>query len=95
MAKIEEGDNGDPQKIDAWIARSNLGKLNRIWICQISGLSQIQWTPISKAGYFNSLEWKYPNNISSIFLDTRYNVAPEQRAPKISNTLKSNEILAY
>ena len=66
MSKIEEGDSGDPQKIDAWIARSNLGKLNRIWICQISGLSQIQWTPITKAGYFNSLEWKYPNNISQL-----------------------------
>ena len=34
MAKIEEGDSGDPQKIDAWIARSNTGKLSKIWICQ-------------------------------------------------------------
>ena len=66
MAKIEEGDSGNPQKIDAWIARSNLGKLSKIWICQISGLSQIQWTSISNAGYFNSLKWKYPSSISQL-----------------------------
>ena len=59
MAKIEEGDSGNPQKINAWISRSNLGKLSKIWVCQISGIPQSQWTPISNQGYFNSLEWKY------------------------------------
>ena len=66
MAKIEESDSGDPQKINAWISRSNFGKLSKIWICHISGRSQIQWTSVSKDGYFNSLEWKYPNNISGL-----------------------------
>jgi len=63
MSKIEEGDSGDPQKVHAWVSRSNLGKLSEIWICQISGVSQSEWTSISKAGYFNSLEWKYPNKL--------------------------------
>jgi len=66
MAKIEEGDNGNPQKIDAWISRSNVSKLSKIWICRISGLPQTEWTSISQAGYFNSLDWKYPNNISQL-----------------------------
>ena len=66
MAKIEEEDSGDPQKINAWISRSNLGKLNKIWICQISGLSQKHWTTVSKEGYFNSLEWKYPKNLAEL-----------------------------
>ena len=66
MAKIEEGENGDPQKISSWMSRSNSGNIGKIWICHISGLSQIQWTSLSKAGYFNTLEWKYPNNIAAI-----------------------------
>jgi len=59
MAKIEEGDSGNPQKINAWVSRSNLGKLSKIWVCQISGIPQSQWAPVSNQGYFNSLEWKY------------------------------------
>ena len=66
MAKIEEGESGNPQKINAWVSRSNLGKLNKIWICQISGTQQEQWSPISLSGYFNSLEWKYPKNSSEL-----------------------------
>ena len=66
MAKIEEGYSGDSHKINAWISRSNLGKLSKIWVCHISGISQTNWTSVSKAGYFNSLEWKYPINISSL-----------------------------
>ena len=64
MAKIEEGESGDPQKIDAWVSRSNFGKSSKIWICRISKLSQNDWSSISKAGYFNSLDWKYPASIA-------------------------------
>ena len=60
MAKIEEGDTNDPQKINSWISRSNFGKLNKIWICNISKLQQNEWSSISRAGHFNSLEWKQP-----------------------------------
>ena len=62
MAKIEEGDSNDPQKINSWITRSNFGKLNKIWICRISQLQQTEWTAVSKAGYFNSLDWEYPSD---------------------------------
>ena len=66
MSKIEEGNTGDPQKINAWISRSNLGKLGKIWVCQISKISQTQWSSVSKGGYFNTLEWRYTNNISEL-----------------------------
>ena len=62
MAKIEEGDSNDPQKINSWITRSNFGKLNKIWICRISQLQQTEWTSVSKAGHFNSLDWEYPSD---------------------------------
>ncbi len=66
MAKIEEGDTNDPQKINSWISRANFGKLNKIWICRISSISQLEWSSVSNAGYFNSLEWKYPINNSEL-----------------------------
>ena len=62
MAKIEEGETNDPQKINSWISRSNFGKLSKIWVCRISNISQSEWSTVSKAGYFNSLDWKYPTN---------------------------------
>ena len=74
MAKIEEGDSNDPQKINSWISRSNFGKLSKIWICRISNISQSEWSTVSKAGYFNSLDWKYPTNsinFSSSSLETK------------------------
>ena len=66
MSKIEEGDSNDPQKINAWISRSNFGDLNKIWICRISNISQEKWTSVSDSGYFNSLEWKQPTGISKL-----------------------------
>ena len=55
MAKIEEGDTNDPQKINSWITRSNFGKFSKIWVCRISNASQLEWSSVSKEGYFNSL----------------------------------------
>ncbi len=66
MAKIEEGDTNNPQKINSWISRANFGKLNKIWICRISNISQTEWASVSKGGYFNSLEWEYPINNSEL-----------------------------
>ena len=66
MSKIEEGDSNDPQKVNAWISRSNFGDLNKIWICRISNVSQEKWTSVSNSGYFNSLEWKKPTGISKL-----------------------------
>ena len=64
MSKIEEGDTNDPQKINAWISRSNFGDLNKIWICSISNISQSNWSSVADSGYFNTLEWKKPKLIS-------------------------------
>ena len=62
MAKIEEGDSNDPQKVNSWISRSNFGKLNKVWICRITHQSQLEWSSLSNGGHFNSLDWKYPSN---------------------------------
>ena len=66
MSIIEKGDSNDPQKINAWISRSNFGELNKIWICQINKTSQEEWTSVSNSGYFNSLEWKKPELFKNI-----------------------------
>ena len=60
MSKIEEGDTGDVQKINAWNLRSKQGKESNIWVCLISSKTQNEWSSISEGGYFNSLEWKAP-----------------------------------
>ena len=66
MAKIEEGDSGDVQKINTWIQRAKNGVANNIWICTISKKSQQTWSSVSEAGYFNSLEWRQPIMLDSL-----------------------------
>ena len=66
MAKIEEGDSGDVQKINAWTQRAKDGAANNIWICTISKKSQQAWSSVSEAGYFNSLEWRQPIMLDSL-----------------------------
>ena len=66
MAKIEEGDTGDVQKINAWTQRAKDGAANNIWICTISKKSQQTWSSVSEAGYFNSLEWRQPIMLDSL-----------------------------
>ena len=66
MAKIEEGDFGDVQKINAWTQRAKDGAANNIWICTISKKSQQTWSSVSEAGYFNSLEWRQPIMLDSL-----------------------------
>jgi len=69
MAKIEGGDSGDVQKINAWTQRAKDGAANNIWICTISKKSQQTWSSVSEAGYFNSLEWKQPKMLNQ-FIET-------------------------
>lgn len=66
MAKIEEGDSRDVQKINAWTQRAKDGAANNIWICTISKKSQQTWSSVSEAGYFNSLEWRQPIMLDSL-----------------------------
>lgn len=60
MAKIEEGDTADIQKINSWKLRARNGKLEDIWVCMISKKLQTEWSSVSEGGYFNSLEWRQP-----------------------------------
>jgi len=66
MAKIEEGDSGDVQKINAWTQRAKNGVARNIWICAISKKSQQTWSSVSEGGYFNSLEWRQPIMLESL-----------------------------
>jgi HemY protein len=66
MAKIEEGENNNFQKINSWKARSEKGAENNIWICTVSNKQQNEWASVSYGGYFNSLVWKQPNVLNQI-----------------------------
>ena len=66
MAKIEEGEFNDIQKMNAWKMRSNNGSLSNIWVCTITNRSQDEWSSVSDGGYFNSLEWTQPNMLKQI-----------------------------
>ena len=66
MAKIEEGENNNFQKINSWQVRSEKGAENNIWICMVSNKQQNEWTSVSYGGYFNSLVWKQPNVLNQI-----------------------------
>lgn len=66
MANIEKGDTGDPQKINSWISRSNYARISKIWVCQISNVTQNEWTSVSQSGYFNSLKWQYPKKLPQL-----------------------------
>ena len=60
MSKIEEGDSGDVQKINAWNMRSKNGEEKNMWVCIITKKNQKVWSSLSEGGYFNTLEWKKP-----------------------------------
>ena len=66
MAKIEEHDSGDTQKVNSWNLRSKDGPDSKLWVCVISNQTQNEWSSTSKAGYFNSLEWKHINMLDNI-----------------------------
>ena len=74
MAKIEGGDSGDVQKINAWTQRAKDGAANNIWICTISKKSQQTWSSVSEAGYFNSLEWRQPLMLDSLEIYERLKI---------------------
>jgi len=64
MSIIETGETNDPQKINAWVSRSNFGEPNNVWICRFSNISEEKWASVSKEGYFNSLVWKKPASLT-------------------------------
>ena len=70
MARIEEGDSGDIQKVNSWELRSKSGASNNVWICMFSKKSQYEWTSLSLGGHFNSLEWRQPFMLNQVQLST-------------------------
>ena len=54
------GELNDIQKRDAWMLRAENSNLDEIWICQITNISQNNWSSVSESGHFNSLEWRRP-----------------------------------
>ena len=66
MARIEEGDSHDIQKINSWKMRAESGLESNVWICAITNKAQDEWSSIAYSGYFNSLEWKQPNMLRQI-----------------------------
>jgi uncharacterized membrane-anchored protein len=66
MSKIEEGESNDPQKVNAWILRSNNGDLSKVWVCQVTHMVQKEWSSVSESGYFNSLVWRDPPMLNNL-----------------------------
>ena len=73
MAKIEEGENNNLQKINSWKIRSDKGAEGNTWICTVSKKQQNEWTSVSYGGYFNSLVWKRPSVLNEIINNNNIN----------------------
>ncbi len=69
MANIEYGEFNDKQKRDAWMLRAENARLDEIWICQFTNLTQNNWSSVSESGYFNSLEWRRPKMLGTVVLN--------------------------
>ncbi len=66
MADIELGEESNKQKSDAWILRSQNAHLPHVWTCKITSQTQLEWSPISNSGYFNSLVWSAPKMLNQL-----------------------------
>ena len=58
MAMIELGENNDIAKSNSWRMRGDNATIENCWICTITNQPHEEWSSVSKAGFFNSLEWK-------------------------------------
>ena len=64
MADIEMGEFNDIQKSESWKLRAQNAELESFWICNITNISQKNWSALSDSGYFNSLEWRRPKMLN-------------------------------
>ncbi len=64
MADIELGEFNDIQKSESWKLRAQNAELEYFWICNITNMSQKNWSALSDSGYFNSLEWRRPKMLN-------------------------------
>ena len=69
MASLEMGELNDIQKRDAWMLRAESSNLDEIWICQITNISQNNWSSVADSGHFNSLEWRRPKMLGRAILN--------------------------
>ena len=69
MASLEMGEFNDIQKRDAWMLRAENSNLDEMWICQITNISQNNWSSVSDSGHFNSLEWRRPKMLGTAILN--------------------------
>ncbi len=69
MASLEMGEFNDIQKRDAWTLRAENSNFDEIWICQITNISQNNWSTVSDSGHFNSLEWRRPKMLGTSILN--------------------------
>ena len=69
MARIEEGDSNDIQKVNSWKLRAKNGEMSNLWVCSITNKSQNQWSSLSNSGYFNSLVWKQPIMLNQLIIE--------------------------
>ena len=60
MSEIELGEFNDIQKSEGWKLRANNADVDKYWVCNITNNSQKNWSSLSEAGHFNSLEWRQP-----------------------------------
>ncbi len=58
MSMIELGENNDIAKSNSWRMRGDNANMENCWICTITNQPHKEWSSVSMAGYFNSLEWK-------------------------------------
>ena len=64
MSDIELGEFNDIQKSEGWKLRANNADRGNYWVCSITNNPQIDWSSLSEAGHFNSLEWRQPKMLS-------------------------------
>lgn len=65
MADIELKADGNSAAASSWMAQASISAPDPAWVCRETGTVAINWSAISPAGAFDSLEWKRPNYIPS------------------------------
>lgn len=63
MADIELTASGNSNAARSWMARASVSAPDPVWVCRESGTVAIEWSAISPAGAFDSLEWRRPNYV--------------------------------
>ena len=63
MADIELASGGDRAIARDWLARASVAPPDPVWVCRESGAVATQWSAISPAGHFDSMDWRRPSYV--------------------------------